>query len=422
MKADTLQEQARQLDGQDELASFRQAFVREAPELVYLLGNSLGRLPRATAQRLQTVVREEWGERLIRGWSEGWMDLPQRIGEKLGELVGARQGELIVADSTSANLYKVVVAALRLRPGRTKIVTDDLNFPSDLYILQGAIEASGKRHQLQIVPADDGIHGPVSTLADAIDEETAVLALSHTVFKSAYTYDMAALTKQAQEKGALVIWDLSHAVGVVPIDLQGAGADFAVGCTYKYLSGGPGAPAFLYVRAGLQEDAHNPLSGWMGQERPFDFGLAYEPAGGVRRFLTGTPPVLSLAAIEPGVDLVLAAGMAQVRAKSVRQTEYLLTLWEEKLEPLGFALRSPRDSKRRGSHVALGHPEAWRIAQALKAEMGVVPDFRRPDNMRFSVAPLYTSYQEIYEAVARLQTVIEHKLYENYPAEMATVT
>lgn len=413
---------ARNLDEQDELAPLRQRFVIEDPELIYMLGNSLGRLPRATVERLEELVGQEWGERLIRGWNDGWIELPHRVGDKIGQLVGARPGEMIIADSTSVNLYKVAVAALRLRPGRKKIVTDDLNFPSDLYILEGAVQAAGGDHLLERVPSPDGVHGPVEGLAAAIDEETALVALSHTVFKSAYTYNMGVITEMAHDAGALVVWDVSHAVGAVPIDLQEAGADFAVGCTYKYLNAGPGAPAFLYVREGLQEEAQNPLSGWMGQDRPFDFELEYRPAAGLRRFLTGTPAILSLAAIEPGVDLLLEAGMEQVWAKSVRQTEYLIELWEKHLEPIGFELRSPLDPERRGSHVAFGHPEGLRISQALKEEMKVLPDFRRPDNLRFSVAPLYTSFVEIYEAVRRLREVVAEGVYERYPDEAPAVT
>jgi len=413
---------ARKLDEQDELAPFRQHFVIEDEDLIYMLGNSLGRLPRATAGRLERLISHEWSERLIRGWNEGWIDLPQRIGDKVGRLVGARPGEVLIADSTSVNLYKLAVAALRLRPERSKIVTDDLNFPSDLYILEGARRAAGGDYRVQRVPSPDGIHGPVAGLAEAIDEETALVALSHTVFKSAYTYDMGLITEMAHEAGALVLWDESHAVGAVPVDLQGAGADFAVGCTYKYLNAGPGAPAFLYVREGLQEEVQNPISGWMGQDRPFEFELSYRAAPGLRRFLTGTPAILSLAAIEPGVDLLLEAGMDKVRSKSVQQTEYLIALWEAHLEPIGFELRSPRDPERRGSHVALGHPEGLRISQALKEEMKVLPDFRRPDNLRYSVAPLYTSFAEVYEAVRRLRTVVADGVYERYPVEAPAVT
>lgn len=413
---------AQKMDDQDELAPFRQRFVRDDVDLIYMLGNSLGRLPRPTVERLERLVGHEWGERLIRGWNEGWIDLPHRVGDKIGRLVGARPGEVIIADSTSVNLFKAAVAALRLRPGRSKIVTDDLNFPSDLYILEGASRAAGGKFRLERVPSPDGVHGPVDGLAEAIDEETALVALSHTVFKSAYTYEMERITQMAQEAGALMVWDVSHAVGAVPIDFDRAGADFAVGCTYKYLNAGPGAPAFLYVREGLQTEAHNPISGWMGQDRPFAFELAYQAAPGLRRFLTGTPAILSLAAIEPGVDMMLEAGMKKVRAKSVQQTEHLIALWEAYLEPLGFELRSPRDPARRGSHVALGHPEGLRISQALKEEMKVLPDFREPDNLRFSVAPLYTSYVEVYEAVRRLQKVVAEGVYEQYPTAAPAVT
>lgn len=413
---------ARKLDEQDELAPFRQRFAIDDPELIYMLGNSLGRLPRATVERLEDLVGHEWGERLIRGWNDGWIDLPHRVGNKIGQLVGARPGEVIIADSTSVNLFKLAAAALRLRPGRSKIVTDDLNFPSDLYILEGARQAAGGGHRVEMVPSPDGIHGPVDGLAEAIDEETALVALSHTVFKSAYTYDMNLITEMVHDAGALILWDLSHAVGAVPVDLQGANADFAVGCTYKYLNAGPGAPAFLYVREGLQEEAQNPVSGWMGQDRPFDFELAYQPAPGLRRFLTGTPAIISLAAIEPGVDLLLEASIEKVRAKSVRQTEYLIALWEGHLEPLGFDLRSPLDPARRGSHVALGHLEGLRISQALKEQMKVLPDFRRPDNLRISVAPLYTSFAEIYEAVRRLRQVVAEGIYEQYSDEAPAVT
>lgn len=442
---------AHQLDQHDQLAHFVDRFVVHDEELIYLLGNSLGRLPRATVQRMHRLVHEEWGERLIRGWNEGWMDLPQRLGDKLATLLGAQSGEVIVADSTSVNLYKVVRAALALRPGRNKVVTDDLNFPSDLYVLQGAVGAqtlhfvqadgigpagsafeerdNGKQRgispvqrRIEVVRSPDGIHGPLDGLQQAIDEETALVALSHTAFKSSYVYEMAAVTSLAHEAGALVVWDLSHSAGAVDVDLEGAGADFAVGCTYKYLCGGPGAPAFLYVRQALQHAAQNPVSGWMGQARPFDFELQYEPASGVRRFLTGTPSIFSMAAIEPGLDILLEAGMSAVRAKSARQTAFLLDLFEQRLRPLGFEWRSPRDEARRGSHIALGHPEAMRISEALKNELNVLPDFRRPDNLRLSVAPLYTSYVQLFEAVQRIARVIEAGMFEKYPPEAPPVT
>ncbi len=413
---------AHELDARDKLASYRDRFVIYEPDLIYLDGNSLGRLPQATAVLLDDLVQRQWGQRLIRGWNEGWMDLGARIGGKIARLIGAQPEEVIVADSTSVNLFKLVVAALRANPKRYKVITDDLNFPSDLYILQGALKLGERPFRLQILPSPDGVHAPMEELLAAIDQDTALVTLSHTAFKSGYLYDMTTVTQKAHGVGALVLWDLSHSVGAVPVNLQQAGADLAVGCTYKHLHGGPGAPAFLYVRANLQEKLTNPISGWMGQQNMFNFALDYAPAPGLRHFLTGTPPVLSLAAIEPGVDLVLEAGLEAIRAKSVQQTEYLITLWQELLAPLGFHLNSPPNPDRRGAHVSLGHVAGWRINQALINEMQVIPDFRHPDNLRLGLAPLYTSFHEIWTAVARLRAVVEENRYEKYSHEHHNVT
>jgi kynureninase len=413
---------ARMLDEQDELAPFRARFVSDDPKLIYLDGNSLGRLPKATAEKLAGVVGGEWGGRLIRGWNEGWFDLPERVGAKLARLIGAWPDEVIMADSTSVNLFKLTLAALRQRPGRTKVVTDDLNFPSDLYVLQGALRLAGPNYRLDVVSSADGIHGPVEELAAAIDQETALVVLSATTFKSGYTYDLAAVTDMAHRAGALALWDVSHSVGVVPLALADAGVDLAVGCTYKYLNGGPGAPALIFIKHDLQERLENPISGWMGQHQPFDFALQYRPAQGIRRFLTGTPPILSLAAVEPGLDILLEAGLDRVRVKSVAQTDYLVALWERLLAPLGFRLNSPRDPAHRGSHISLGHDDGFRIDQALIQEMAVLPDFRHPDNIRLGIAPLYNSFTEIHTAVAHLRTVVIRKRYEQYPRYYDGVT
>lgn len=413
---------AQALDAQDRLARFRQEFVIDDPELIYLDGNSLGRLPRRSRALIQDYVERQWGQRLIRGWGEGWLELAQHVGDKIASLVGAQPGEVVVAESTSTNLFKLAVAALKARPGRSKIVTDDLNFPSDLYIFQGIVELLGGRHRLEIVSSPDGIHGPVEGLAAAVDDDTALVSLSHTAFKSAYTYDMAAVTALAHRAGALTLWDLSHSAGAVPVDLSGANADLAVGCSYKYLNGGPGAPAFLYVRHDLQASLRNPISGWYSQAAPFDFGLEYQPAAGLRRMLTGTPPVLALAAIEPGIDLLLAAGMDHLRAKSVQQSEYLIALVDAVLQPLGFQLNSPRDVARRGSHISIGHPEGWRINRALIEQMQVLPDFRAPDNIRLGITPLTTTFDEIRQAVQHLRAVVEDRRYEQYPQERSLVT
>ncbi|MCZ7573382.1 MAG: kynureninase [Ardenticatenaceae bacterium] len=410
------------LDRQDELAHFRDEFLRDDPDLIYLDGNSLGRLPKRSVERLRDVVEREWGRRLIRGWSEGWFTLPQRIGAKIARLIGADADEVLVSDSTSVNLFKLILAALQARPGRTKVVTDDLNFPSDIYILQGVLRLAGPQYHLAIVRSVDGLTVTDEALASAIDESTALVALTHTAFKSGFVYDLDVVTALAHRVGAMMLWDLCHSVGAMPLALDVAGVDLAVGCTYKYLNAGPGAPAFLFVRRDLQAHLLNPVSGWFGQQNQFDFELAYRPAAGIRRFLAGTPPVLSLAAVEPGVDLLLEAGMDRLRAKSRQQTEYLIGLWEALLEPLGFELNSPRDPRRRGSHVSLGHPEALRIDRALIEEMNVIPDFRSPDNLRLGIAPIYTSFAEIHEAVMRLRRVVVEQLYEKYPKERPEVT
>lgn len=413
---------ARQLDAEDPLASFRQRFVIADPRLIYLDGNSLGRLPRATAELAGRIVQVEWGERLIRGWNEGWMELPGRVGAKIAHLIGARPDEVIVADSTSVNLFKLAAAALLARPRRRRLLSDDLQFPSDLYILQGLVDLLGQGHTIEILPSPDGIHGPVDALIDHLGPDVALVVLSLTTFKSAYTYDLTRITAAIQEAGALVLWDLSHAAGSVPLDLNAAGADLAVGCTYKYLNGGPGAPAFLYIRRDLQAQLANPLSGWMGRERPFDFALDYRPAPGLARFLTGTPAITSLALVEAGVDLLLEAGMEAVRAKSVRQTDYLIALWETMLAPLGYRLNTPRQAEHRGSHISLGHPEGLRIDQALIHDFGILPDFRAPDNIRLGIAPLYTSFTDLAITAQALSDVIRARHYEKYGADIPPVT
>lgn len=405
---------AQQLDAQDELASFRHKFLISEPNLIYLDGNSLGRLPLKAQAHLHDVVGQEWGSRLIRGWNEGWIDLSARIGGKIAALIGAQPDEVLVADSTSVNLYKLALAAMQKQNGRYTILTDDLNFPSDHYILQGICRLLGPAYRLQTIPSPDGIHVPADALVEAINDDTALVTLSLTAFKSSATYDLAALTRAAHAQGALVLWDLSHAAGALPIALNAANVDLAVGCTYKYLNGGPGAPAFLYVRRDLQEQFANPISGWMGQQAMFDFGLDYQPAPGLRRFLTGTPPILSLAAIEPGVDLLLEAGMARLRAKSIRQSQYLIDLWRAWLEPHGFRLHSPRDPAQRGSHISLAHADGWRINQAAIHDMHVIPDFRAPDNLRLGLTPLYTSYEDVRTAVSRLRTIVSQNRHHKY--------
>lgn len=412
---------AQQLDAQDPLASFRDRFLIPDPSLIYVDGNSLGRMPKATKTLLEDV-QHTWSERLIRSWGEKYIHIAQQVGAKIAQIVGAKENEVVIAESTSVNLFKLAVAALRSQPPtRTKIITDDLNFPSDIYILDGVCKLLGNDYEIVVIKSEDGIHAPAQQIMDALGDDTALVTLSHTVFKSAYTYDMAAITDAAHDAGALVLWDLSHSVGSVPVALNAANADLAIGCTYKYLNGGIGSNAFLYVREDLQDKLENPIQGWFGQANMFAFDYAYAPKANIDRFLTGTPNVLSIAPIEIGVNLLIEAGMEQIRAKSLAQTEYLIALYDELLAPLGYQLNSPRDGERRGSHISLGHAKGWQITQCLIERMNIIPDFRAPDNIRIGITPLYTSFVEIHTLVMRLKEIVEEGLYGEFSAEIDPV-
>ncbi len=389
---------ASELDANDPLRDFRDAFVLE-PSLVYLDGNSLGALPRATAGRLHDVVEREWGEGLIRSWNTNdWFVAPRRVGGKIARLIGAESHEVIVTDSVSVNLFKLIVAALQSRPGRHTVISEPGNFPTDLYMIESAIRTLGDGHRLQLVERD--------ALDAAIDGDTALVLLTHVHYKTADVYDMAGVTRRAHESGALILWDLSHSVGALPVDLGGSGADLAVGCGYKFLNGGPGAPAFLYIAERLHDTLQSPLGGWMGHARPFDFVDGYEPAAGITRFLCGTPSILALAALETGVDLHLRADAAHVAAKSRALAERFIDLVAARCGAHGITLVGPPRGAPRGSHVSFQHPEAFAIVQALIAR-DVIGDFRAPDVMRFGLTPLYLRYADIDRAVDALGKVME---------------
>ena len=423
-------EYASQLDSQDKLASFREAFIINDPDLIYLDGNSLGRLPKVAIERAKQIVEEEWGSDLIRGWNKGWWDAPARVGDKIGQLIGAAAGQVLVNDTVSINLFKLAASALTLQPNKKRIITDTFNFPSDLYILQGVVnlldggrDASSRDHEIiRIGASDNDITPNLAELESSINANTALVTFSHVVFKSGYLYDMQRITELAHKKGALVLWDLSHSVGSVPVKLDDCNVDLAIGCTYKYLNGGPGAPAFLYVNRKIQEKLSSPIWGWWGQKKPFDFGLDYEPAEGVQRFLVGTQPMISLLTMEAALEPTLQAGMDSIRAKSILLTDYASFLTESLLAPFDFSLGSPVDSAIRGSHISIRHPEGYRINRALIEEMNVIPDFREPDNIRLGFAPLYTSFAEVWEGFDRIKRVMEKKLYEKYPRQKLTVT
>ena len=394
---------AEALDAADPLAGFRGRFVVDDPALVYLDGNSLGRLPVATAERLATLVRDGWGGDLIRGW-DSWLDWPERIGDRIGTaLVGARPGETIVADSTSVNLYRLAAAALDARPGRRTIVTDRDDFPTDRYVLEGLAVAGGRT--IRWIEGDATLGPTPDRVRAALDEDVALVVLSHVNYRSAAIADMASITALAHDAGALVIWDLCHSAGSVPVDLHGSGADLAVGCTYKYLNAGPGAPAFLYVRRELQASLRNPVQGWFGRRDQFAMGQGYEAEPGIRGWLVGTSPVLALAAVEEGVELAAEAGIEAIRAKGIALTEYAIELVDVRLADVGCRVGSPRDAAGRGAHVSVRHPEARRLCREL-IEVGVIPDFREPDSIRLGLAPLYTRFVDVWDGIDRLRGLL----------------
>jgi kynureninase len=392
------------MDRADPLAAHRDAFV--LPEgMIYLDGNSLGALPRTTAQRVADCIAQEWGRDLITSWNKaGWIELPRRLGDKIARLVGAAPGEVLVADSTSVNLFKVLAAALALRPGRRTILSDRGNFPSDLYMAQGLAALRDAGHRLHLAEPD-------AVLAD-IGSDTAVVMLTEIDYRSGRRHDMRAITAAAHRAGALTIWDLAHSAGAGPVDLGGCGADFAVGCGYKFLNGGPGAPAFLYVAARHQDGFAQPLSGWLGHLAPFAFEAGYRPAQGIGRYLCGTPPVLSMVALECGLDTILAADLGAIRAKAMALGDLFVALVEQFCAGHGLEVACPRDAAARGSQVSFRHPHGYAIVQALIAR-GVIGDFRAPDILRFGLAPLYLSHADIWRAVAALRDVMDTRAWDD---------
>lgn len=391
---------AERLDAEDPLAPLLAESVVVDPDLIYLDGNSLGRLTVEVRRRLQHTIDHGWADGLVRSW-DAWIDLPNQVGDTLAEhLLGAGPGEVVVGDNTTVCLYKAASAALAARPQARALVTDDDNFPTDRYVLEGLAAQHGLDYRE--VPSDP-IEGVDSDrIATALDG-AALLSLSHVAYRSGALADMAGLTRLAHDHGALTLWDLSHAVGSVPIDLAGSGADLAVGCTYKYVNGGPGAPAFTYVRRDLQPQLRQPIWGWFGQTDQFAMAQGYQPVPGIGSWLTGSPNVLSLVCIEEGAKLLGRAGIDRLRAKGMALTTLIVDLTDSWLAPMGFGLASPRAAERRGSHVALRHPDAARVVRALIDEAGVVPDFREPDRVRLGPAPIGSRFVDVWDALDRLR-------------------
>ena len=393
---------AEALDAADPLAGFRETF--ELPDgVIYLDGNSLGPLPRSTAARLAEVMQQEWGRGLITSWNAaGWIDAPQRVGGKIAGLIGARAHEVIAADSTSVNLFKLAAGALSLRPGRRTLVTENDNFPTDIYVLEGLAALSGAT--LKVVEPDE--------VLAAINDDTAAVVLTHVHYKTARRHDLVGVTAAAHERGALVLWDLSHTAGALAIDLNGAEADLAVGCGYKYFNGGPGAPAFLFVAERHQAAIRSPLSGWMGHAEPFAFEPAYRPAVDIRAQLCGTPAILGLAALEVGLESLLAAGPRAIEDKGLALCDLFIQLVESRCAGHGLSLQGPRRMEDRGLHVAWAHPQGYALVQALIAR-GVIGDFRDPDIARFGFSPLFLRYVDVWDAVEVMRKILasgEHLL------------
>jgi kynureninase len=410
-------EHAEHLDRSDPLAALRGRFVIDDPDTIYLDGNSLGRLPVATREMLGALV-DEWGSRLVGGWHD-WIDLPERVGDELARAaLGARPGEVIVSDSTTVNLFKLASAALDVANDARAIVTDAHNFPTDRYVLEGLARQRGLELRLF---EPDPVEGPQpeDVARACAGGDVGLICLSHVGYRSGALADVEAITPEA---GVLVLWDLSHSVGVVPIELTEWGVELAVGCTYKYLNGGPGAPAFLYAREELQESLATPIQGWFGQRGQFAMERPYDPEPGIRRFMAGTPPILDLIAVRVGVELVAEAGIASLRRKAVALTNLIVELHDERLAPLGFELASPRDPERRGAHVSLRHDEAWPISRAMIERARVIPDFRGPDSIRLGVPPLYTRFVDVWDAVDRLRDLVEHGEQHEVDASPQRVT
>ena len=390
------------LDAADPLRAYRERFVPSDGLVAYLDGNSLGRPLTASVERLERFAREGWGGRLIRGWDEGWLELPLTLGDALGaHVLGAAPGQVAVADSTSVLIYKLTRAALDARPGRDEMILDRGNFPSDRYLLEGIAAERGLT--LRWLDPDPAGGVTPESVADAVGERTALGLFSSVAYRSGYLADVRGITSVLHDAGALALWDLCHSAGVVPTPLDAWGVDLAVGCGYKYLNGGPGAPAFMYVRSELQSELRQPIQGWMGGRAPFEMGQGYEPARGIRGFLTGTPPVLAMQPLVDMVALIAEGGLDAIRAKSIALTEYAISLVDAELPDARLA--SPRDPARRGGHVTIDHPRFAELLPRLWAA-GVIPDFRRPDGLRLGCSPLSTSFAEVEAGVRAIRDAL----------------
>ena len=393
------------LDKQDPLSKYREEFFLPK-NTIYFDGNSLGPVPKKTIKNLNKTINEEWGKDLINSWNKAnWINLPQTLGDKIAPLLGAKSGEVVVVDSTSLNLFKVLTSALRLNKNRKKVVSESTNFPSDLYILEGVNGMLNNHYECQLI--DDDIN-----FEKYIDSSTAVVMLSHINYKTGRISDMKKITDYAHQQGALVVWDLSHSVGVIPMDLHNIGVDFAVGCTYKHLNGGPGAPGFLYVHSDLIEIVSQPLSGWLGHSDPFAFETKYTPANNINKFICGTPSILSYKAVESALDIFDEISLEQVREKSIQLSELFIKLIQQECGDFGFELFSPIDAAYRGSQISYKHENAYPIMQSLISR-GIIGDYREPNILRFGISPLYMRYEDVWSAIICLKNIMQSNEWDS---------
>ena len=413
---------ATEKDAQDPLAAFYDRFSHN-PNEIYLDGNSLGKLPLGVSDQLQEVISQQWGQNLIRSWNDHWLEATHRIGGKLAGLFRADPEELIIGESTSVRLFQIAQALVKASLFPNRLLTDSFNFPTDQYIIDRISKQFFSQPAVCIDYDESSVYADLPLLEKAFQNQPGIYCLSLVTYKSGYVYPMQQLNELAAENNSIIIWDLSHAAGVLDIDFKETRTKVAIGCTYKYLNGGPGAPAFLYVEKALLNQLENPIAGWFGHARPFDFSPHFQAATTIQKMAIGTPSILSLVALEKGVEITLEAGIEAIRQKSREQTQFLFDLLRTKVEPQGIKIESPSDPQYRGSHISISHPEAWRIVKALqKGSPEVVPDYRPDRFIRLGIAPLYTRFKDLFDTVVRLETIISSKEYSQYSTEKPQVT
>ena len=415
---------AQKLDQEDILANFKNYFENNSNE-IYLDGNSLGKLPKKTLKILQETIQNQWGKRLIRSWNEIWLDLPLRLAKKYGALLNIKKEEVIIGESTSVRLYQILHALINSKKYTNKLSSDNLNFPTDLYVLEG-LANEFNISKVNLINYKQEIFADLNLLKKNIQNNQGIYCLSLVTFKSSFLYPMKDLNLWAEENNSIIVWDLSHAIGAVEIDLKETQTKIALGCSYKFMNGGPGSPAFLFIQKKLQDLLHNPIKGWFGHQNPFNFAPNYLPDSGINRFASGTTQVLSMQAMEPGIDITLEAGIKNLRKKSIALSEFFLNGIEEELIPLGFKIQSPSNSDLRGSHLTISHPASWQICQALiqgeSNALKVIPDYRPPNLLRFGIAPLYTSYENIFRVLIRIKEIVKTESYKKFEIKKTKVT